>query len=279
MNKKTKTTKRKYTRRAVKSTTPDMRLDVNGGIGIVDISSLVVPEEMKKSINSGHAFINTMFAGDGYVPGTVSMVTGEAGVGKTTFALMALESAGASGHLPYFVSLEENPYQTKRTYDRMGLKRSWPMDPNYIVEDIITNLDAYAARPENKGKKIIAFIDSLPCLTVKMKRGEKLSKEELAIAVISKLVAWAKRTWNVVFFINHVTKSGKFIGKNTLKHIIDCHLNLSWDRQKKSETYGMRLMEQLKNRFGAAGIYFPYKLAARGMVFEGEFGYDDIPNK
>lgn len=272
-------TKRKYTKRAVKTQAPDMRLDVSGGLGIVDISSLTVPDEMKKSINSGHVFINAAFAGDGYVPGTVSMVTGEAGVGKTTFALTALEGAGKAGHLPYFVSLEESPYQTKRTYDRMGLSRSWPMDPNFVVEDIITNLDAYAARPENKGKKIVAFIDSLPCLTVKMTRGQKMGKEELAIAVVSKLVAWAKRTWNVVFFINHVTKSGKFIGKNTLKHIIDCHLNQSWDRQKKSETYGMRLMEQLKNRFGAAGIYFAYKLAARGMVFEGESGYDDIPNK
>ena len=67
--------------------------------------------------------------------------------------------------------------------------------------------------------------------------------------------------------IGQVTKGGIFAGKNKLKHLIDCHLHLSIDTDKKSDTYGKRVAEMQKNRFGPSGLYYPFQLGEKGVRF------------
>ena len=64
-----------------------------------------------------------------------------------------------------------------------------------------------------------------------------------------------------------MTKDGTFAGKNEIKHAIDAHLHLGIDTDRKSETYGERVAEMQKNRFGSAGIFLEFQITAGGLMF------------
>lgn len=264
----------------------NMGLDLNSGNPAVanrgegsNVLDFAVPQEMNEIVDTGNPHINALFAGDGIVPGSVVMFTGSPGTGKTTLTLQLADSCTGMGHLVVLTGLEENLYQTRRTCTRLGLKNGFIPDYTSDVDELIARYETLAAMKENKGKRIIAIIDSLPCLTIAHKgKGRPMTGDKMVEEALKRLVAWAKRTWSVVIVINHVTKGGKFAGKNLIKHMVDCHLSAVWDKDRKSDTYKQRILEQEKNRFGVAGIYMPFKLGPKGLVFEGADGYEDLPD-
>ena len=252
--------------------------EVSNQSNVLDIE---VPDQMNEVISTGMPHVDALFAGDGMVPGTVTMFTGLPGTGKTTFAIQLADSCTKEGHLAVYTGLEESLYQTRRTVSRLGCKHGFVPDYTADVQTLLARVDSISALKENKGKKVVLVVDSLPCLTVKSgastkrPRGRPLSGEKMVEEALKHIVAWAKRTWSCVLVLNHTTKGGKFAGKNLLKHLVDAHLHASWDRNRKSDTHGERIMEMEKNRFGTAGLFYPFKLRANGLVFEGETGYDD----
>jgi hypothetical protein len=86
------------------------------------------------------------------------------------------------------------------------------------------------------------------------------------------LTDWAKTNYGVVIFIGQVTKSGDFAGKQTILHAVDVRGQLYIDNEKKSETYGERIFEITKNRFGCSGKSYVLGIQKTGLYEKGSFG-------
>jgi hypothetical protein len=87
--------------------------------------------------------------------------------------------------------------------------------------------------------------------------------------VLEAVIDHAKKKWSTWFVICQVTKSGEAAGKNSLVHAGDCHLRFYYDRAKKSNTSGERLMSTTKNRFGSAGITYVLGMSSDGIYSKG----------
>jgi len=86
------------------------------------------------------------------------------------------------------------------------------------------------------------------------------------------LTDWAKSTYGNVIFIGQVTKGGDFAGKQTILHAVDVRGHLFIDDDKRSETFGERIFEVTKNRFGCSGRSYVLGLNKSGLFEKGSFG-------
>ena len=75
--------------------------------------------------------------------------------------------------------------------------------------------------------------------------------------------------WRIVCFIGQVTKSGDFAGKQTILHAVDVRARLFIDEEKRAETYGERIFEITKNRFGCSGRSYVLGIAKTGLYEKG----------
>lgn len=241
---------------------PKVKFDSN----ILDV---VVPKELEKSVKTGVKHIDTLFAGDGILPSTSALITGLPGAGKTTLMLQLADELTAQGHIALYNTGEESLYQVRRVVKRLDLKNGFTPGYDRSVQSICNHADALQAK--NKNKKVFLICDSLQTLEVDReegKRGRNPSKQNEQIAAVEYLTRWAKDTFNVSLLIGQVNKNGEFAGRQEVKHIIDCHLHLNVDTQRGTDTYGERIAEMTKNRFGCAGVYYPYEITATGVRFD-----------
>ena len=72
----------------------------------------------------------------------------------------------------------------------------------------------------------------------------------------------------MLFLIGHVNKKNEFAGRQTLKHIIDCHLHLDIDTDRRSINYGDRIATMEKNRTGVAGLCYNFEVGRKGFIFK-----------
>jgi len=85
------------------------------------------------------------------------------------------------------------------------------------------------------------------------------------VRCLEKLCQFAKDTYAIIIVIGQVNKNGELAGKQVLKHMIDAHCHLYVDTDRRSETYGERLFEVQKNRFGCSGIEYVLNMSAHGF--------------
>lgn len=255
-----------------------MRLGI-GQPEISDTSNILdikIPKEMEKAIPTGHPHIDRLYAGDGVIAGTVSLVTGDPGAGKTTLMIDLADRLTGKGFKALYVSGEESLYQIRRTVKRLCLKHGFIPSYNIEAKAIIAQCErlrvAEAKKPKNKRAKIFLFVDSLQCIRVAReegKRGRHLSDEKQALLGLEMLTEYAKNNWIPLFVVGHVNKKGEFAGRQTIKHIVDCHLHLSVDVDPDSGLEE-RILEMKKNRFGPTGVYYAADMTAKGLVFEAD---------
>jgi len=235
-----------------------------------NILSIDIPKEMENAIPMGHPHLDRLFAGDGIIAGTVTLVTGDPGAGKSTLMQSLGDSLTGKGHIAVYVTGEESVYQIRRVAKRLRLKNGFIVSHKTEAEEIIAHVERLRHKKENKGKKIFLIIDSLPCVRVHQeegKRGRPLSEGKQAIVGLEMLTQYAKNNWMPLFMIGHVTKSGQFAGQQKIKHVVDCHLHLAIDVDPDT---GMeeRILEMQKNRFGSSGVAFVAEMTAHGLAFE-----------
>lgn len=176
--------------------------------------------------------------GGGLVPGSVTLVGGEPGIGKSTLLLQLVGAAVAAGSTGLYVSGEESAGQVKARAARLGAVR----DDLWLVAE--TALPHILDHLETVGPQLVV-IDSIQTL-----HDPALSSAAGSVAQVrecaNRLVAHAKRHGVTVILVGHVTKDGTLAGPRVLEHVVDTVLEFDGDRH-----HGLRLLRAAKHRFGA----------------------------
>lgn len=191
--------------------------------------------------------------GGGLVPGSLTLIGGEPGIGKTTL-LSQISAMLANEHgTVLYVSGEESTRQIKMRADRLGISA----DDLYLLTE--TNLGnifehVYDLNP------VVLIVDSIQT-TYAEELGSSPGLVSQVRECASRLQGLAKSNGVTVFMIGHVTKEGNIAGPRVLEHIVDTVLYLEGDPFQS-----FRLLRSVKNRFGATSEVGVFEMAGSGMV-------------
>lgn len=230
------------------------------GTSIQDIS---VPDALLQRQSTGIDWVDNALGGEGFTPSMVTMFTGSPGAGKTTALLAIADGITKNGGICLFNTAEESLYQVKRTVDRLGLRARFLVGGETNVDEIIKGADIIRNLPANKGKKFFLMVDSLQCLDDGHFATGRITCHT-AERSLEKLTTWAKENFTCVIVVGQVTKSGEFAGSNKMKHMVDCHLSLTWERKDK-DLLGHRKFKVEKNRFGYNGTTHWLAMSSNGF--------------
>jgi len=201
--------------------------------------------------------------GGGIVPGSIVLIGGDPGIGKSTLMLqMTLEMAKQpAGKRVLYVSGEESERQIIMRAARLsatgdGKKHAFPEDLFLVTE---TNLDVIFQHIENVKPQILV-VDSIQTVTIPQVSSSAGSVTQLRDCA-SRLRELAKSSGIAVFVIGHVTKEGVIAGPRVLEHIVDTVLYLEGDRYQ-----AFRLLRSVKNRFGATSEVGVFEMREKGMI-------------
>jgi DNA repair protein RadA/Sms len=248
-----------------------MSMNLNVGIkGLsrgTSIKSIVVPDALRNRRKTGLDFFDAAVGGAGLVPSSVVMLTGTPGAGKTTMLLQLADAITGSGHICLYNTGEESLYQVKMVAERLKLRNGFLVGQDTLIGDLLAHADHI--RAANPGKQVFILQDSLQTLDDGKYTGGTNSMTPVRCTEM--LTNWAKATYGIACFIGQVTKGGDFAGKQTILHAVDVRGQLYIDEEKKSETYGERIFEITKNRFGCSGKSYILGLGTTGLYERGSF--------
>jgi len=193
--------------------------------------------------------------GGGVVPGSVVLVGGDPGIGKSTL-LLQMALVMAQGGSVLYVSGEESERQIKSRVARL-MKEGKAPDDLYLLTE--TALEAVLDHIEELGPRLVV-IDSIQTMHVpEIDSGAGSISQVRECA--SRLQMVAKGSGVAIFLVGHVTKAGAIAGPKVLEHIVDTVLYLEGD---SFHTY--RLLRSAKNRFGATTEVGVFEMGTSGMV-------------
>ena len=204
-------------------------------------------------ISSGLSELDRVLGG-GIVPGSLTLISGEPGIGKSTLIAQAAGMiAGKYGNVLY-VSGEESEEQVKLRADRVLGEIS---DSLYIYPE--TNIENIMAACEEI-KPCFLIIDSIQ--TMFSASADSVAGSLTQIRECSgQLIRYAKNNDVPVFIVAHVTKSGDLAGPKTMEHMVDTVLSFSGERDRD-----LRIVRSFKNRFGTTDEIGAFRMTADGMI-------------
>jgi DNA repair protein RadA/Sms len=191
--------------------------------------------------------------GGGLVPGSVTLLTGEPGIGKSTLLLQLLASIADSGRRALLVSGEESRQQVRMRADRLHAVHDelW-LAAETSLPDVLGHLDIVSPA--------IAVIDSIQTIfdpALSSAPGSVTQVRECAHA----LVRVAKERGLSMVLVGHVTKEGTLAGPRVLEHVVDTVLSFEGDRH-----HALRMLRASKHRFGATGELGLFEMAEIGLA-------------
>ena len=210
-----------------------------------------VGERPLQRLGSGYGELDRVLGG-GLVPGSLVLVGGDPGIGKSTLLLQSAE-AMAARHLVLYVSAEESAQQVKLRWRRLGGAGS---QLQLLAE---TDLELVLQELESL-RPAVAIIDSIQALhdgELASAPGSVAQVRECAAA----LARIAKRQDTALLLVGHVTKEGTLAGPKVLEHLVDAVLTFEGDRFASH-----RLLRAVKNRFGATHELGVFEMRDRGLV-------------
>ena len=253
------------------------------GTNVID---LVVPAKLREKHSTGIDWWDDALGGKGFTPGTMTMLTGTPGGGKTTGLLQLSDSLTGQGHTVLYNSGEESLYQVKLVAERLRLKRGFIIGQDTLISDAISHTEHLMSKMKNGldkegrlkvgGKQVFLMVDSLQCMD-DGKYGNG-TNGMTPVRVIEALTEFAKRTFVNVVFIGQVTKGGVFAGKNTILHAVDTHAHLYIETDKRSEWVGERMFTIPKNRYGCSGRTYMIGMSETGLTLKGSFQGGAFPS-
>jgi DNA repair protein RadA/Sms len=191
--------------------------------------------------------------GGGLVPGSVTVLGGEPGIGKSTLLLQALGRMAAAGARCLLVSAEESVDQVRLRADRLG-----PLDPRLLVVSE-TSLPAVIERVRETAPDVLV-VDSIQTVFDPEVSGTPGSVTQVREGA-QRLVRLAKDRSMATVLIGHVTKEGALAGPRALEHIVDTVLSFEGDRH-----HALRMLHALKHRFGTTEELGVFEMAEAGLA-------------
>lgn len=190
--------------------------------------------------------------GGGIVPGSLVLIGGSPGIGKSTLVAQVADKLSANDLKVLYISGEESERQIKMRGERLGLNA----ENLFLLPE--TNLEAILAETD-KMKPDIVIVDSIQTVfspNIESAPGSVSQVREVA----GQFMIFAKQTATPVFLIGHVTKEGSIAGPKALEHIVDTVLYFEGDRH-----HNHRIIRATKNRFGAANEIGVFEMTGEGL--------------
>lgn len=223
-------------------------------------ASAVIPTALGDVVAAEHARLSTGIGeldnvlGGGIVPGSLVLIGGAPGIGKSTLTTMVAANLAAAGRRTLYVSAEESAAQIRLRAER--LRGGDPLAVPVIAE---TDLDTVLATLEAE-KPELCVVDSVQTIhsaELSSAAGSVAQVREVADAIMNV----AKRLDIAVILVGHVTKEGALAGPRVLEHLVDCVLQFEGERER---TY--RTVRAVKNRFGSTNEAGVFEMRDDGLV-------------
>jgi DNA repair protein RadA/Sms len=191
--------------------------------------------------------------GGGLVPGSLVLLGGAPGIGKSTLTGMALGNLSAAGRRVLYVSGEESAAQVRLRAERLG--------PAALAVPALaeTSLEAVTAALESERPEV-CIVDSVQTLHAEGMTGAPGSVGQVREAAAA-IMEVGKRVDCAVILVGHVTKEGAVAGPRVLEHLVDCVLLFEGERERS-----FRTLRALKNRFGATSEVGVFEMRSGGLV-------------
>ena len=214
----------------------------------VALNSISSDSEKRKSL--GNSELDRLLGG-GIVPGSLVLIGGEPGIGKSTLSLqIPLHSKGLR---TLYVSGEESERQVKMRADRLGgNQENCIIYAQTRIDDILS--EALAIMPD---LMVVDSVQTMYCDNVESTAGSVSQIKEVA----SRLLRFAKESGIPVILIGHITKDGYIAGPKILEHIVDVVLQFEGDGRG-----AYRIMRSIKNRFGSTSELAVFEMTGCGLT-------------
>lgn len=205
----------------------------------------------EKRMRTGIADVDTVLGG-GIVAGSVNLIAGQPGIGKSTL-LLQLASLVAREHRVLYVSGEESEHQVGMRAKRLGTDGAERLQlaTGNIAEDVAATVA--------KGDYDFVVVDSIQTMTVQEVASAPGSVSQITNST-AVLVAAAKASDTAMFIVGHVTKEGSIAGPKVLEHIVDVVLQLEGDAYG-----GFKVLRAAKNRFGPTSEAAIMEMGEKGL--------------
>lgn len=225
----------------------------------------------RKRLDTGIGELNRVL-GNGMVKGSLTLISGEPGIGKSTLIIQVAENMARQYGPVLYVSGEESEEQIKMRADRVcGMADSGgePVSGSVsgsggsISENLFviaeTNMENVMAVCETV-KPIFLIIDSIQ--TMYTRELDSAPGSVSQVRTCGNMLMQIGKSENIpIFIVAHVTKSGELAGPKIVEHLVDCVLNFSGERD-----HDMRILRSFKNRFGTTSEIGAFQMAEEGLV-------------
>jgi DNA repair protein RadA/Sms len=191
--------------------------------------------------------------GGGIVPGTLVLIGGDPGIGKSTLLLQVADKLSAAGALVLYVSGEESERQIKLRGERLGVDaKNVYLLPETNLENIVKEIERL-----KPGAVIVDSIQTVFSSVIDSAPGSVSQVREVA----HRFLMLAKTRGVPIFLIGHITKEGSIAGPKILEHIVDTVLYFEGERH-----HNHRIVRAVKNRFGAANEVGVFEMTGAGLM-------------
>lgn len=203
-------------------------------------------------IDTGIGELNRVLGG-GLVKGSLTLISGEPGIGKSTMIIQAADHLAKSLGTVLYVSGEESEAQIKMRADRVCGELN---DDLYILAE--TNMENIVAACENLKPKFL-IIDSIQTMYTQTLDSVPGSVSQVR-DVGNQLMKLGKTNELPIFIVAHVTKNGELAGPKIVEHLVDCVLNFTGERD-----HDLRILRVFKNRFGTTSEIGAFQMEEGGL--------------
>lgn len=190
--------------------------------------------------------------GGGLVPGSVVLLGGEPGIGKSTLLLQVARDLSGDEASVLYVSGEESLEQIKLRGDRLGVRDG----KLFLLAE--TNLERILAQAERLAPRILVVDSIQTVFSAKMTSGPGTISQVREAA--NQIFRFAKTREIPVFLVGHITKEGSLAGPKSLEHIVDVVLLFEGERD-----HSQRVLRAMKNRFGPVSELAVFEMTAEGL--------------
>ena len=221
----------------------------------------------RKRLDTGIGELNRVL-GNGMVKGSLTLISGEPGIGKSTLIIQVAENMARKYGPVLYVSGEESEEQIKMRADRVCGTADSGGEPvsgsgGSISENLFvlaeTNMENVMAVCETV-KPFFLIIDSIQ--TMYTRELDSAPGSVSQVRTCGNMLMQIGKSENIpIFIVAHVTKSGELAGPKIVEHLVDCVLNFSGERD-----HDMRILRSFKNRFGTTSEIGAFQMAEEGLV-------------